>query len=148
MHGQCPAGAPQVGSISCWAGWKALCLRPHGVGHFRKRASDSRAPGRGDAVGVPSALVWGQHVIVTICHPITPLLEVAEVLVFSTFQCYFQQESLTQTLCSLRQLSLDPSGRILRYLSPKQFHSGLARCLVVHLTPTWGPCTIGQTWFT
>lgn len=33
---------------------------------------------------VPSALVSGQHIVVTSCHPIIPLLEVAEMLAFST----------------------------------------------------------------
>lgn len=32
---------------------------------------------------VPSALVSGQHIVVASCHPITPLLEVAEMLEFS-----------------------------------------------------------------
>lgn len=46
-----------------------------------------------------------------------------ESFLLTTFQGCFQLESLTQTLCSLRQLLLGPSGRLSRYLSPKQLHS-------------------------
>lgn len=42
-----------------------------------------------------------------------------ERLILSTLQCCFQQGSLTQTLCSLRQLSLGPSWRMARHLTPK-----------------------------
>lgn len=73
---------------------------------------------------VPSALVSSQHTVAS-CHPITPLLEVAEVLAFSTKKgssCLLLSAALMEVAdsdsLSIKAIVLQAPRRMSGYLPP------------------------------